>query len=423
MIKRRTLNTPTLPMAAVVAFTAVTSAAAQNVTGCQIDPFGAARQARIAGVKPQCFTEDFGRATVETCPEATVSVGYNDNAFRTASGRTGDAFLRFTPETTLGVVGAPYDLSSNLAITVNRQLKQKANNFVDFRANATGGIDINRDTEVDANVGFVRGHESRSSIDNVGQTTDLPNFIETQGSIGVTYSPPMGVASIGQTVQNRTFVSDPGNVASGRNANTYTTTGCIGPRLSNNMNVLLLGDFSFVDRYGAANGVPANDNYTISVLGSLGYRFTGVTALQVSAGWLKSRVVGSGESATSRFSVNLSLNWRPTRITTVQAGISTDVRQTSVGRAGTLIARTARFDVGHTLSRSLSVGASALYSRDDVQGSEARAQAVSGQLDMAYRLTERSQLGVSYEHSRRLGRNGGGSFGANQIVLFVSAKY
>jgi hypothetical protein len=396
---------------------------AQTVTRCDLN---FASSATVAGtLHGNCLEQAIGSSggALEVCPRANVTSGYDSNAFRTDVGSKGDGFIRASPSLRLRTIGTQFQLRGSVGVTANRQFVQTANSFVDFRANGMIGERLGRDTRVRSIVTFERGHTDRGNIEVAGQTGDLPKFIDSTASAGVTYNPPVGFVSMGQRIRHKRFISDPAGLAAGQDTTTYTSTGCVGTRLSKRIQGVIIGNFSYADRHAGDVSASFNDNYSVSALAQLRYRFTGVTSLAVGAGWLQSKTLEISESATNTFVTRANLAWQPTDLTRVGLVVRNDVKQTNLADAGTLLQRSVGFRVDRSVHPQIDVGLSGEYSTADVRSSDTKAQSLSGQLTISYLANQHALFSFEYRNSRRIGRESAGSFANNSFSLSFSTVY
>jgi hypothetical protein len=409
----------------MVALTAVfphPHAHGQGLSECSISLQTGSTTARA---RPQCLLSSpggAGSARFLICPEVTTAFGYDDNAFRADQGAVADAFVRLSPRTTIESIDTEYDIQNTIQLRSERFLHRTENNYVDFNTSTFVSGETGTGLYLAALGRFRRGHENRQSLEAAGNQSNLPNFIEPAAGFGFTYEMASGFVSFEHQTKYRTFTSSESTVAAGRDALTHDMSGCVGTTLSPHTRGLLIGNYSFVNRPDGT-GRGANDNETFSVLGRLGYTFTGVTNLQIGLGWLNSGRASDADDRSHTVIARGRLAWRPTDLTTVTAGVSTTVQQTNLGETGISLVRTHTLGVAHDLTPVLDVSFTGAFTTEDVSNSDTGAGTLSGLLTATYQLTDQVLLNARYSRNQRFGRGDATDFASNTWTLAISAAY
>mgnify|MGYP006421358003 CR=1 FL=1 len=377
---------------------------------------------------PRCIITDFDPATrlgggFEICPRVTVTTGYDDNALRTESGQTGDAFFRLSPAVSARTVGTRHRFGLELGATANKQVQTSANDFVDLTMQGVGEFTISRNTHLSVTTDIQRSHQSRQALDTAGSEASLTKFVQPSLSLDLKHRRPFGFIRGSQTVVYKTFTDDPGGVAASSDTMNYKTNLKIGTNIARTIEVAIDPSFSYTHGVGSTSGTTTSDNYSTSLTANLNYRFTDITQLSISGGWLRSRVIGNPDAGRDTFTASGTLAWNPTDLTNINAAISTNVEQTRLSEAGTLIQREQSLRLKHDIDPAfdLDLGGRLLF--ENAQNSATESQLLSIDLGVIYNMNDHIGLKLRYNHDRRKSNGDASSFRNNTISLNLRAAY
>lgn len=101
-------------------------------------------------------------------PEAVVTIGYDDNIFRTQRNQTGDVISIVRPRLQLRSDFGQHRLDLSVEAAAGLYADNDAENFFDYRGDARGHIDLLRGLRLEAALTFEHGHEDRGSVESGG---------------------------------------------------------------------------------------------------------------------------------------------------------------------------------------------------------------------------------------------------------------
>lgn len=101
-------------------------------------------------------------------PEAVVTMGYDDNIFRTQSNQTGDLVSVVRPRLQLRSDFNQHSLDLTAEAAAGLYADHDSENFFDYRGDARGHIDMLRGLRLEAALTFEHGHEDRGSVESGG---------------------------------------------------------------------------------------------------------------------------------------------------------------------------------------------------------------------------------------------------------------
>lgn len=119
-------------------------------------------------------------------PSVTGAWIYDDNVFATRANRQGDSIFVLRPEILLRSTGEGHDIQANGFLEGRRYTSFSSEDQVNGGLGLGGTVQINRDTQVQGRVQYLRGHESRGSGESVFASTDRPTgFDQFEGSLAL----------------------------------------------------------------------------------------------------------------------------------------------------------------------------------------------------------------------------------------------
>lgn len=306
-------------------------------------------------------------------PKLETSEAYNSNVFATNHNRKGDTFTQVSPQFRLQSRFANHALNVYGGVDEFIYGRYSSNNHTDGHVAVDGRLDISRETEATAFVDGYYRHEDRSSPEAVsGGASPTPSY-GANSLFGLKHTSGKVTVS-GQVGVDRMQFDDVQSSEGGKVSNEY--------RDRTETTLTQRAGYEFRPGYSAVMQLSENqrsyDNVDLQGISrdSKGYRVESGLGLDISevikgdilAGYMAQEFSNSTLSDVSGYSLNVSLNWTPTKMTLLVPAISRSVAETTNAGASSMVRTTASLLLRHELQRNLVVTAYGGASRDQYQG-------------------------------------------------------
>jgi hypothetical protein len=333
-------------------------------------------------------------------PSFSVRQLYNSNIYATEKNVKDDFITMIEPSVDLKSDWNNHSLSFHADAAIARHWNETTENFEDFTLAGAGRLDVSRQTQIFAGLGYRLRHEERGSPDDVGGKEPTEFSIASVG-LGVqqsfnrlsfrldgtldrysyTDTPAFGGGKIDQSDRDRDQL-----LLKLRTAYEFAPLREI--YLLTNVNQRLYRqsrDNSGVDR----------DSKGFEVAIGLKYDLTGVTFIDFFLGYSQQDYQDPSLKTAKGPSGGLKLTWNVTTLTTVSGTISREIEETTVGNSSSYFSTKAEARVDHELLRNLILTAFLAYQQDSFQGIDR---------DDSY---YRAGFGTRYMFNRNLSAEGG----------------
>lgn len=138
-------------------------------------------------------------------PALDVGASYDDNVYRTATGKVSDSFFTVSPSFKLTSEWSRHRLELSGGMTQYLYDKRTSENRIDWYANADGRLDILRGASLEANGGYSVLHEPRYSADEPGGAAEPTQYALLQGGASLRYRPNRLGIELGGTYSRYRF--------------------------------------------------------------------------------------------------------------------------------------------------------------------------------------------------------------------------
>lgn len=122
-------------------------------------------------------------------PALDVGASYDDNVYRTSTGKVSDAFFTINPSFRLTSQWSRHRLEIAGGMTQYLYDKRTSENRIDWYANADGRLDITRAASLSADGGYDVMHEPRYSADEPGGAAEPTQYARLHGGASFRYQP------------------------------------------------------------------------------------------------------------------------------------------------------------------------------------------------------------------------------------------
>lgn len=138
---------------------------------------------------------------------------------------------------------------------------------------------------------------------------------------------------------------------------------------------------------------------------------------EVSAGYAQRRYADARLPTLAGPTIDASLVWTATPLTTVTLRAETLLNETTVANAAGAISRRGSIEVNHALLRNLNLGATAVWQNNKYQGISLTENIYSGTLKAEYSLSRSVVVKGSFTHARLKSSQAGADYTANIFLL------
>ena len=138
---------------------------------------------------------------------------------------------------------------------------------------------------------------------------------------------------------------------------------------------------------------------------------------EVSAGYAQRGYSDWRLRRLSGMTVDASLVWTATPLTTVSLRSSTTLNETTVANSAGAVNRSMTLDISHALLRNLTIGAVGVFGVNEYKGVNIRENTLSAGLKAEYKLNRSLSIRGSFTHERLNSTTPGSDYTANVFLL------
>lgn len=363
-------------------------------------------------------------------PTVSISQRFDDNVFQDQSNKSSDTITNINPEVTIRSDWNRHSLKFLAGVDADFYWGNSNDNSINGDARVDGEVDITRDVQLRAGVGYARRHDDRGTDDVAGLAEEVrvQNRYNANAALAAKFN--RFRAEVGGDVTFNDF-QDADLVGGGTsNEDDSDVTTAIGH--------LELG---FTARKGYeifVRGEIENRNFSDNVddvgirRGSNGYRVRGGIKFKpsrklnasISAGYLSRNFDEPTFRDINAADFAASLDWDlPNNLTNIGLSVGRSVGEsTDVDVAGRLTTNAA-LDVRHSLTRAIELRGNLGYLRTEEEGSTGVRDndTYKAGIGAFYNFNRRMEIGATYDFSRRVSNEANEGFVKN--VLAVRAKF
>ena len=303
-------------------------------------------------------------------PSLTLGAVYNDNIYATKNNEESDWITTITPAVDVKSDWSRHELHLNTGLTAGFYGDNSGEDYIDAHVLADGRIDVLHESYLRASAGFERLHEERGAPDVVA-AWDEP-AVYYRSTTGLEYYQGLNRLSVkaGVNFQNLNYTSV--DLRSGgcqnmdiRDRNLYDINARVAYELLPEVQPFVATHYEW-RRYDRSEARRDSEGYRIAL--GTGFRISGVTSGEVFGGYMRQEYDQFDD--ISGFWYGMSLSWKPTRLTTVEASAQSSIKETTLAGASGIDADEVGMSIDHELLRNLRVGAFIDYERDDYDGQD-----------------------------------------------------
>ncbi len=360
-------------------------------------------------------------------PSVRVDGNYDSNVFAAPNNEEDDYAVIITPRINARSQFARHRLDFSAFAEVGRYNDFSSNDYEDFGASVTGGLDITRRQKLRLNLSAARKHETREEPDAVGADNDVTKYWNLVADLAyrvnfnrIFLQPLAGV--------RRFDYEDTGNInQDDRDRNVYRAGLRAGYTISPRFNVFGQGIYN-IRRYdntpNDAGEDRDSDGYTISLGTEID--ITGILFGEVQLGYSKQQYDDKNLDDVQGFGGTGRLTWNVTPLTTVIGEVVGELRETTVTFKGEPASADRHAEVGidvtHELRRNVLLNGNVRYLRDDFEGTDRVDDIFRVGAGVTYLINRNFSLDARYQFDTRSSDDNNQEFDRHRVFVGFVAK-
>ncbi len=394
-------------MAAVLTF--VFAAEAVAMQSAQNAPmFERNRNASVSDRASQAFEgANFQQGAFLISAGVGVGLQHNNNVFAENSGEESDVALVITPALSVDTTWSRHAMNFNAAADFREYQDYDTENAVTTRLGLGGRLDVVRGNYIEGEVSYIDGVEDRSTPGPSGQAREPVEF--DQVGYGLSATREFGRYRIRAGADLDVFDFKDGIAADGsvldldfrdREQSVFSLRGdlAISPdtslfaRLSVNSQ-----DYDLAPPAVAENR--NSDGHTASI--GADFDITALARGSIAVGYTEQDFDAAAFGDIGSLSVQSSVDWFVTRLSTVTFNASRSINESAVLDAPGSRTTTIGVGVAHELRRNIIVTADVDFRNDDYIGIDRTDDTIRAGVGIKYFFNENFGVGLNYQHADR----------------------
>jgi hypothetical protein len=371
-----------------------------------------------------------GIGSLRLTPFIETSTGYDSNPDRlsSTSNPTGSKLFRADGGFKLRSDWARDDFQADMRLGYVDYVDYQQANRPDGAGSFVGRYDVTRDTAID-----VAGHFNldtqrpgapaiSSGLPNV-TVTNRPIIFSAGVSAGATEKfDRLEVSlrgSFDRTIYQNAYYSDGSTLnLAGTDYNDYGVTGRVAYEVSPNLKPFVEATADtrvhddWVDPYGYER-----DSNGLAARGGASIRISDLLRGEASGGYAERDYKDPRLPQLHGPTIDASLIYTPTPLTTVTLRGSTTLNETTVANASGSLTHTITGQISHDLLRNLTISAVGSYFTNDYQGASLNEKGYSAGVKLEYKITRSIAVRASYSHERLSSNSVGDDYTANVFLV------
>ena len=359
-------------------------------------------------------------------PDLAVQEAYNSNIYATENNARGDYITTVTPGLDLRSNWNTHALRLHADTTLARYADNQSENYTDYTLLTDGRLDVLHDLRLYGGVSYARRHEARSSPDNQGGTEPTEYSVTTaNAAIEKAFNRiALRLDGKGERYVFSDVPSSSGGTLdeSGRDRNQGELALRTSYELAPLRTFYVQGSVNArnYDHSRDASGYARSSNGYSLVVGSE-YDLSGITSIDIFAGWREQDYDDARLKTMSGWTAGAKLTWNVTRLTTVSAGLTRDIEETTLSGASGYFATRSELRADHELLRNLLLNARLGYEQDSFDGIGRDDDYYSAGLGAKYLISRNFALSGGYAYRTRDSSAANSDFVENVVFLRLSS--
>lgn len=264
-------------------------------------------------------------------PKLIVGMEQDDNIFRIEEDERSDRILRFRPSIRVKSDWDNHALAFNAGADVGRFQRNASEDYEDYNLGSSGRLNLSERTTAGGGVTFSKGHIARSSPDDSGQGTPLTEKFETIYNLNGGFEGERVSLRFKGAAKALNFLDAGLTNNDDQDRMKYEGSFRIGYEFVIGTTFFVEPKFNLIDyddTFDDSGLQRSGDGY--EVLSGFTWDISGVTFLELGAGFLQQHRDDSLLKTISGLSFSGDLVWNMTDLTTITSSLSRKVKETTV---------------------------------------------------------------------------------------------
>ncbi len=350
-------------------------------------------------------------------PSIDVASEHTDNASLSQNNRISDVRAILRPAFSADSNWLRHAMSLNLSGEIGRHARMRSEDYLQFDAALLGRIDVRRNSVIDTALGYNVSQEARNTAGGAAGSAKRPFVYVYHGSMRATQRFNRLAVSLRGSLDYSDYENNDRDYAD------LSLTGRLAYEIAPGMSVYGEGSYSARrhDRRFDSAGTARNSDGVSGVLGTsfeLGRHVRADAAL----GYIARDYEDGSLKDVSAFSASADLAWNITELTTLRAGVSTSVDETTIVNASANLVREVMFGVDHELLQNFIVGAEFTLGSTRAVGNNDRDIVYSVDLNADYRLSRKAALRTNLTRTKQDSTRAGGDYTEHKLTLGLNLR-
>ena len=362
-------------------------------------------------------------------PLLDVSLRYDDNIYATHTHAIEDFITKVSPQFRMTSDWGSNMLQFEGGADVNRYAHHTAEAHDDWHTSSLGRLDITKNANLSANIGYSVNHEDRSSPDSVSQGPAPTEFARIDG--GATYNQSFnrfGLA-VGVDTKRYDFVNQTSAVGTNlhitdRNRTELVEHQRVSYQVIPGYSVFVEGKFDrrdydvSADQYGVKR-----DSKGYQVDSGVTFELTDLLVGDVYGGYMGRDYTDATLKSTSGYAAGVDLTWSPTGLTQVHPTLARSVEETTVGAAAGYTNTVIGVGVTHELMRNVVLNGAFNYMKGEYNGGGRVDDTYTFNAGARYKITRNYYVGADYSRKDRSSTSSSSDLKQNVFFVHLGAQY
>lgn len=356
-------------------------------------------------------------------PSVETGIELTDNVFQSSQNERDDRGYFVAPALRIESDWVRHSLRVNAGSRHLYYFGNPSEDELEVDVRVEGRVDIKRTTRLEVEAAYNLDQEGRGRVDVPGAAAEPPNEHRLNGEARIVHQAGRFEVQVGGNAQYNLY-EDVDLVGGGSQNNSdrnFTEVGGtlrVGYDISPRIQPFVAGGYSaqIYDQRTDDNGLRRDsDGYEAEA----GVRVELSPALsgELAIGYVRREFDDPALSAVDGVTVDGSLEWRPSEITTVALNVSTDIDETGAGTSSGALERIVGISVNHALRENLLLAASAQYSFEDFTGSSLTEETVFLTAGLTYQLNRSVAIRAGYSYEEFDSSTAGSDYVENRILI------
>ncbi|WP_350335943.1 outer membrane beta-barrel protein [Coralliovum pocilloporae] len=355
-------------------------------------------------------------------PSVDISVGYSDNVEESAGGAAGSV-VTIEPDIVLESNWSRHSLVATLSGEYETFPDTDEEDDPSLDASLRGRVDVSGTLQVETELTYALDRTGTSDADVDSDAESGPLVHTFGGDVAVSKQFNRLTLRAGGGVERQIFGSttlSDGSDGSNDDQNSTTITGSLratyelSPAFSPFAELVV--ERELFDENVDDGGFNRDETAIVARVGTA-YDLRGTLSGEASIGFIHARLDDDSLDDINGVSVNGSLIWEPTALTTITADIGTSVESTTLADSSGSLVYTAGLSVAHSLTEQWGLEGEVDVAHSHFMGIDRDETTITGNASVVYRINRAMSALARFSHERFISSVDGEDFTANSIVF------